>query len=174
MSNYHISDFNADSPTTGNTINDNFKVATLKRPKKKTNPTTINERFEEMETSDPADFEDFKEAMEDLALPEEEFETFDDADIMNDFQEAFPVQNKVTPNIPIERPQPAPTPVENRPLIGGLPRIPITIGKKRKERKVLKKEHTSLQAKNSNFIFVFGYTGSGLSLIHISEPTRPY
>jgi len=163
MSNYHISDFNSNSPTTGNTINDDFKVTTLKRPKKKTAPKTINEQFEE--TEDPADFDDFREAMEDLDLVEEEFETFNDEDIMTDFQETFPKKNKITPNIPIERPQPVPAPVENRPLIGGLPRIPITIGKKRKERKVLKKEHTSLQAKNSNFIFVFGYTGSGKTTV---------
>lgn len=163
MSNYHISDFNADSPTTGNTINDNFKVSTLKRPKKKTPPKTINEQFEE--ATDPADFNDFKEAMEDLDLSEEEFETFDDEDIMTDFQEAFPKENKITPPVTRERPQPAPAPVENRPLIGGLPRIPIMIGRKRKERKVLKKEHTSLQAKNSNFIFVFGYTGSGKTTV---------
>ena len=30
---------------------------------------------------------------------------------------------------------------------------------------MLKKEHTSLQAKNSNFIFVFGYTGSGKTTV---------
>ena len=101
MSNYHISDFNSNSPTTGNTINDDFKVTTLKRPKKKTAPKTINEQFEE--TEDPADFEDFREAMEDLELAEEEFETFDDEDIMTDFQEAFPEKNKITTNIPIER-----------------------------------------------------------------------
>jgi len=167
MSNYHISDFNSASPTTGNTINDEFKVTTLKRPKKKTTPKTLNDRFGDIE--DPADVDDFKEAMEDLAMPEEEFETFNDEDILADFQEAVPIESKRRPNIPIERFQPeavpAPTPVENRPLIGGLPRIPITIGKKRKERKVLKKEHTSLQAKNSNFIFVFGYTGSGKTTV---------
>ncbi|GEM_PF-5072968 len=165
MSNYHISDFNSGNPTTGNTINDDFKVTTLKRPKKKTIPKTLNDQFGD--TEDPADFDDFREAMEDLDLPEEEFETFDDEDIMTDFQETFPKENRIRPNIPIERhqPEPAPAPVENRPLIGGLPRIPITIGKKRKERKVLKKEHTSLQAKNSNFIFVFGYTGSGKTTV---------
>ena len=88
---------------------------------------------------DPADFEDFKEAMDDIDLSEEEYETFDDASIMADYQEAFPKENKIKPNIPIERYQPEPARVENKPLIGGLPRIPITIGKKRKARKSAQK-----------------------------------
>jgi len=161
MANYHISDFDSDNPSTG-TLNDNFKVTTLERPKKKAVPKTLNDTFSE---------EDF-ESFDDL---DEEFETFDDKSIMEEYKAAFPTvdkpqrpsflnQNKVTPTVPSENIETPPS-TANRPLIGGLPRIPITIGKKRKERKVLKKEHTSLQAKNSNFIFVFGYTGSGKTTV---------
>lgn len=146
MANYHISDFNSDNSSTGNTINDDFTVTTLKRPKKKSSPKTLNDQFADNEASN------------------EEYETFDDASIMAEFKDTFPTENKVVPTFPIERATPPPS-TNNRPLIGGLPRIPIMIGKKRKERKVLKKEHTSLQAKNSNFIFVFGYTGSGKTTV---------
>lgn len=146
MTNYHISDFNSDNPTTGNTINDDFTVTTLRRPKKKASPKTLNDQFADKEVSN------------------EEYETFDDDSIMAEFQDTLPRENKVIPSLPIERETPPPS-TNNRPLIGGLPRIPIMIGKKRKERKVLKKEHTSLQAKNSNFIFVFGYTGSGKTTV---------
>jgi len=38
MANYHISDFNSDNPSTGNTVNDDFTLTTLKRPQKKTPP----------------------------------------------------------------------------------------------------------------------------------------
>ena len=150
MSNYHISDFDATNPEAGNT-NDDFTIATLRRPNKKTLPKTINDTFAEAE----ANVEDFQE---------EEYETFDDDTIMADFQDTMQQENRVSPPKPAEKPD-LPPPSENRTTIGGLPRIPITIGKKRKERKVLKKEHTSLQAKNSNFIFVFGYTGSGKTTV---------
>jgi len=83
---------------------------------------------------------------------------------MAEFRDSFSIENKATPTLPVKEEIAAPSPT-NRPLIGGLPRIPIMIGKKRKERKILKKEHTSLQAKNSNFIFVFGYTGSGKTTV---------
>ena len=146
MANYHISDFNSDNPSTGNTINDDFTVTTLKRPQKKVPSKTLNDQFADSEASN------------------EEYETFDDDSIMAEFQDTFLKENKATPSLPIERESPPPS-TNNRPLIGGLPRIPIMIGKKRKERKVLKKEHTSLQAKNSNFIFVFGYTGSGKTTV---------
>ncbi len=148
MANYHISDFNSDNPSTGNTVNDDFTVTTLKRPKKKTPPKSINDHFAE-------DNDDEKE----------EYETFDDDSIMAEFRDSFSIENKTAPaTFPVKE-EIAASPPPNRPLIGGLPRIPIMIGKKRKERKVLKKEHTSLQAKNSNFIFVFGYTGSGKTTV---------
>jgi len=151
MANYHISDFNSDSPSTGNTINDEFTVTTLKRPQKKVPPKTLNDTFApEIDDSE--------------AGQEEEYETFDDDSIMADFKDTFTKENKGTPTLKVAKEVAPPQPA-NRPLIGGLPRIPIMIGKKRKERKILKKEHTSLQAKNSNFIFVFGYTGSGKTTV---------
>lgn len=150
MSNYHISDFDAANPEAGNATDD-YTIPTLRRPNKPKKTKTINDAF--------------AEAKENLAeFPEEEYETFDDDTIMADFQESMPPQNRVSRPKPAEKPQ-LPPPTENRTTVGGLPRIPITIGKKRKARKVLKKEHTSLQAKNSNFIFVFGYTGSGKTTV---------
>lgn len=143
MANYHISDFNSDNPSTGNTVNDDFTLTTLKRPQKKTPPKSINDHFAE---------------------EDDEYETFDDDSIMAEFRDSFSIENKATPTLPVKEEIAAPPPT-NRPLIGGLPRIPIMIGKKRKERKILKKEHSSLQAKNSNFIFVFGYTGSGKTTV---------
>lgn len=151
MANYHISDFNSDNPSTGNNINDEFTVTTLKRPQKKSPAQTLNDTFS-------PEIDDFESEQE------EEYETFDDASIMADFKDTFPRENKETPALRVEQEVVPPQPT-NRPLIGGLPRIPIMIGKKRKERKTLKKEHTSLQAKNSNFIFVFGYTGSGKTTV---------
>ncbi|MEM1120086.1 MAG: hypothetical protein AAGJ18_06525 [Bacteroidota bacterium] len=157
MANYHISDTDSDNIATG-TINDSFTVNTLKRPAKKMAPRTINDTFSE-----------------DLKDDHEDFEMFDDESIMEEFKTTFPTVNKpkrpsfldrqkAMPTVPAAKETVPPTAV-NRPLLGGLPRIPITIGKKRKERKILKKEHTSLQAKNSNFIFVFGYTGSGKTTV---------
>jgi energy-coupling factor transporter ATP-binding protein EcfA2 len=147
MSNHSISDFDSPSKEAKKTKPDHFMLTTLKRPQRKA--TTINESFAEKADNQL-----------DNTLVEEEYEEFDTNSILADFQHVAP---KKRANIPPTAPPVMPS--ENKSILDGLPRIPITIGKKRKERKVLRKEHTSLQAKNSNFIFVFGYTGSGKTTV---------
>ena len=176
MSNYHISDFNSFDQGSDNATEDNFTVETLERPKEKEKTKTINESFQSFEEevdSPEGDFnsmeenfdsseEGFNSFEEDLNSPEE-YETFDGDTLLADESKVMLRENKVA--IPPMEDNIVPPPMARKPFFDGLPRIPITIGKKKKERKVVKKEYTSLQAKNSNFIFVFGYTGSGKTTV---------
>ena len=161
MANYHISDFNRENPESSKSINENYSMTTSKRTHKNDNNKTINDHFKETTEEVEETYEDF-DYTDNFGTDEEEYETFDDASIMADYQDAFPQENKTGLVEPPTNIKPSRT---SKPLIGGLPRIPITIGKKKKERKVMKKEHSSLQQKNSNFIFVFGYTGSGKTTV---------
>lgn len=146
MSNYHISDSNPSNQPAAISKEEDFAVTPFKRPRKLDEMKSINDRYKE---------------------PSEEYESFDGDSLMEEYKEAFeennisfePSENRQ------DAPVIAPAPTQGGSLIGGLPKIPITIGNKRKKRKVANKEHTSLQAKNSNFIFVFGYTGSGKTTV---------
>lgn len=144
MSDYHNSDFDTNN-LGGNASDNKFTIETLQRPKRKNKAKSINESFQDL-------------GVVGADLADEEYEVFDGDSIMEEYEKTKPRESRIA------SPMAAPI-AESKPTLGGLPRIPITIGKKKKARKVSKKEHTSLQAKNSNFIFVFGYTGSGKTTV---------